>query len=137
MDVAQSAIGAGYQAFTLGFALENFDVIGGWRDHYRSIGEGTPVHIRGKRMRYKHGPPVDASDVLSDGRRFDNIDQYKRLILSDKDQLARALAVKLLTYATGVATTAADQASSLSSTRRAPCCGGLELRELCPYESSS
>ena len=23
-----------------GFALESFDVIGGWRDHYRSVGEG-------------------------------------------------------------------------------------------------
>ena len=26
-----------------GFALENFDVIGGWREHYRSIGDGEPV----------------------------------------------------------------------------------------------
>ncbi|MDV6034074.1 MAG: DUF1592 domain-containing protein [Phycisphaera sp. RhM] len=92
-----------------GFALENFDVIGGWRDRYRSIGEGTPVHIDGQRMRYKHGPPVDASDVLSDGRRFDNIDQYKRLILADKDQIARALTERLLTYAIGVAPTAADR----------------------------
>jgi hypothetical protein len=92
-----------------GFALENFDVIGGWREHYRSLGEGTPVQIQGRRMRYKQGPPVDASDVLSDGRRFDDIDQYKRLILADKDQLARALAAKLLTYATGVAPTAADR----------------------------
>ena len=48
--------------------------------------------------------------MLSDGRRFDNIDQYKRLILADKDQLARALTAKLLTYATGVAPTAADRA---------------------------
>lgn len=92
-----------------GFALENFDVIGGWRDHYRSIGEGTPVRIRGNRMRYRHGPRVDASDVLSDGRQFDNIDEYKQLILSDKDQIARALVTKLLTYATGVAPTVADR----------------------------
>ncbi len=92
-----------------GFALENFDVIGGWRDHYRSIGEGTPVQVRGKRMRYKHGPPVDASDVLSDGRQFENIDQFKRLILADTDQIARALTEKLLTYSIGVAPTAADR----------------------------
>ncbi len=92
-----------------GFALENFDVIGGWREHYRSLGEGTPVEVQGRRMRYKQGPPVDPSDVLSDGRRFDDIDQYKRLLLEDKDQLARALASKLLTYATGVAPTAADR----------------------------
>lgn len=93
-----------------GFALENFDVIGGWREHYRSIGEGAPVHVDGKRMRYKRGPTVDSSDVLSDGRRFDNIDQYKTLILADKDQLTRSLAEKLLTYATGVAPTAAERA---------------------------
>lgn len=92
-----------------GFALENFDVIGGWRENYRSIGEGTPVQVGGRRMRYRHGPAVDASDVLSDGRRFDNIDQYKQLILADKDQIATALTTKLLTYATGVAPTAADR----------------------------
>ncbi|MDF1841389.1 MAG: DUF1592 domain-containing protein [Rubripirellula sp.] len=92
-----------------GFALENFDVIGGWRDHYRSIGEGTPVQVNGNRMRYKHGPPVDPTGVLSDGRRFDNIGQYKRLLLADKDQITRALTAKLLTYATGVAPTPADR----------------------------
>jgi len=47
-----------------GFALENFDVIGGWRKYYRSIGKGEPVIAAGKRMRYKQGPPVDAGDVL-------------------------------------------------------------------------
>lgn len=92
-----------------GFALENFDVIGGWREHYRSIGDGEPVTLNGRRMRYKHGPPVDAGDVLPDGRRFRNIDEYRSLLLSDKDQLARALAEKLLTYATGAAPTTADR----------------------------
>jgi hypothetical protein len=92
-----------------GFALENFDVIGGWREHYRSLGEGTPVTVNGKRMRYKNGPPVDASDVLPDGRRFQNIDEFKNLLLSDKDQLARALAERLLSYATGSPPTSADQ----------------------------
>ncbi len=92
-----------------GFALENFDVIGGWREHYRSIGNGEPVTVAGRRMRYKHGPPVDASDVLPDGRRFHNIDEYKELLLADKDQLTRALAVKLLAYATGVPATTANR----------------------------
>ena len=44
---------------------------------------------------------MDAADVLPDGRRFQNIDEYKQLLLKDKDQLARALAEKLLTYAHG------------------------------------
>jgi len=92
-----------------GFALENFDVIGGWREHYRKINEGEPVTINGRRVRYLNGPPVDAADVLPDGRRFQNIDEYKQLLLSDKDQLARALAEKLLAYATGAAPTTADQ----------------------------
>ncbi len=92
-----------------GFALENFDVIGGWRENYRSIGNGDPVVAAGRRMRYKKGPAVDAGDVLPDGRRFRNIDEFKALLLSDKDQLARALAVKLLTYATGVPLTTADR----------------------------
>src|SRR6266403_5037373 len=46
-----------------GFALENFDVIGGWREQYRTIGKGDPVVVDGKRMRYKKGPAVDAGDV--------------------------------------------------------------------------
>lgn len=92
-----------------GFALENFDVIGGWRDNYRSIGKGDPVKLDGRKMRYLNGPPVDAGDVLTDGRRFHDIDEYKRLLLDDKDQLARSLAQKLLTYGTGAAPTAADQ----------------------------
>lgn len=91
-----------------GFALENFDVIGGWRDHYRKINEGDPVTINGRRVRYLHGPVVDAADVLTDGRRFQNIDEYKQLLLDDKDQLARALAEKLLSYATGAAPTPLD-----------------------------
>ena len=44
---------------------------------------------------------MDPSDVLPDGAKFENIDEFKQLLLKDKDQLARALAEKLLTYATG------------------------------------
>jgi hypothetical protein len=93
-----------------GFALENFDVIGGWRDRYRSIGEGEPVFVDGRKKRYLNGPKVDAADALPDGRRFQDIDEYKQLLLADKDQLARALTEKLLTYATGAAPTTADRA---------------------------
>ncbi len=91
-----------------GFALENFDVIGGWREHYRKVGDYEAEIVDGRRVRYRNGPPVDAADVLPDGRRFQNIDEYKQLLLSDKDQLARALGDKLLSYATGAAPTSAD-----------------------------
>jgi hypothetical protein len=92
-----------------GFALESFDVIGGWRDNYRTRGRGQPVTIDGRRMPYLKGPKVDAADVLPDGRRFADIDELKQLLLADKDQLARALAERLLTYATGAPPTAADR----------------------------
>jgi hypothetical protein len=92
-----------------GFALENYDVIGGWRDRYRSIGQGDPVVVNGRKRRYLAGPKVDAADVLVDGRRFADIDGFKQLLLADKDQLARGLTEKLLTYGTGAAPTTADR----------------------------
>jgi hypothetical protein len=93
-----------------GFALESFDVIGGWRDNYRTTGNGKPVTVDGRRMPYQEGKIVDPSDVMPDGSKFKNIDEFKQLLLKDKDQLARALAVKLLTYATGATPEATDRA---------------------------
>ena len=46
--------------------------------------------------------------MLPDGRRFRNIDELKQLLLKDKEQIARSLAVKLLTYATGRRAETAD-----------------------------
>jgi mono/diheme cytochrome c family protein len=90
-----------------GFALESFDVTGGWRKHYRATGE--PRQVNGRRVRSWDGPAVDPSDVLPDGRRFRDIDEYKKLLLEDKDQLARSLTEKLLAYSTGAAPTKADK----------------------------
>lgn len=84
-----------------GFALESFDVTGGWRDHYRAMGEDSRRVIK--------GPPVDSTGILADGRRFENIDDYKLLLLQDKDQLVRNLAEKLLSYSTGAKTTPLDK----------------------------
>lgn len=92
-----------------GFALESFDVIGGWRENYRSSGNGKPVTRDGRQMPYLEGPAIDPADVLPDGRAFRNIDELKQLLMEDKDQIARALTIKLLTYATGGAPAAADQ----------------------------
>ena len=96
-----------------GFALENFDVIGGWRDRYRLSGwtrEAKEVVVNGLKMRYYHGAKVDPADILQDGRAFQNIDELKALLLTDKDQLARALTHKLVTYSTGAAPRPDDQA---------------------------
>jgi hypothetical protein len=84
-----------------GFALESFDVIGGYREHYRTHGNGKPVFIDGRRMIYLEGKAIDPSDTLLDGRRFANVDEFKRLLLDDREQFARALTTKLVTYATG------------------------------------
>ena len=92
-----------------GFALESFDVIGGWRDHYRTTGRGDVVTVDGRRMPYHKGPKVDPAAVLPDGRRFANVDEFKQLLLADKDQLARALTEKLLTYATGAPPATTDR----------------------------
>ena len=91
-----------------GFALESFDVIGGWRDFYRTRGRGQPISIDGRKMSYLKGPTVDGSGELGDGSRFQNIDEFKQLLLRDKDQIARSLTRTVSTYATGGAPEAAD-----------------------------
>jgi hypothetical protein len=60
------------------------------------------------RIHYKKGPAVDPADHLLDGRKFKNIDEYKDLLLRNPDALARALAEKVLTYATGGAPSRTD-----------------------------
>lgn len=94
-----------------GFALENFDVIGGWRENYRSVGQGAYVkaEIFGRPIGYRVGPKVDASYTLEDGATFHDVDEFKKLLLRDKEQIARCLAGKLLTYATGAGLQFADQ----------------------------
>jgi hypothetical protein len=87
-----------------GFALESFDVIGAWRDRYRSLGIGDKPawKLEGRDIwEYKLGPPVDSSGVLPDGRTFDGISEFKQLLLSNRQQILRALTSNLLTYATG------------------------------------
>lgn len=71
-----------------GLALENYDAIGAWRD--RANGEG----FKGKNV-----PVIDASGTFPDGRSFQTIEEYKALLLDQKDAFARCLAIKMLTYA--------------------------------------
>jgi mono/diheme cytochrome c family protein len=87
-----------------GFALENFDVFGGWRDQYRALGEGEHVPGFGKNgqaFTFHEGPKVDASGTLPDGRKFADIRDLKKLLLADERQIARNLARQLVVYATG------------------------------------
>ncbi len=86
-----------------GFAMECFDPIGGYRERFRSLGAGdkVDVQIAGRKVRYRSGPPVDASGQLADGRRFDDFQTFRDLLAADQSTLATTLATKLLTFATG------------------------------------
>lgn len=94
-----------------GFAMESFDVIGGWRERYRSLGNGDRVqaNFRGRSAQYKAGPAVDATGELPDGRKFAGIIDFKKLLLTQQDQVMHALAAKLLIYATGASISFADR----------------------------
>jgi len=91
-----------------GFALESFDVLGGWRDRYRGVDEKVPaVPGRGKNgqeFAFHYGLPVDAAGRLPDGRPFADVRQFKRLLLRSESRertVARTLARQLTVYATG------------------------------------
>ena len=95
-----------------GFALENFDVMGGWRDRYRSEAEGEPAHgiaKSGQKFEFRYALPVDASGELPDGRKFHDIHDFKQLLLADERQLARNLTRQLAVYGTGAPIRFADR----------------------------
>ncbi len=87
-----------------GFALENFDVMGGWRERYRSEAGGElaqGIAKSGQKFAFHYALPVDASGELPDGRKFRDVREFKQLLLDNEEQLARNLAQQLLVYATG------------------------------------
>ena len=88
-----------------GFALENFDVMGGWRENYRSLNKDFKSPPReltgGKYVPWKVGPAVDSTGLTVDGVSFQNWNDYRQWILAKRDVPTYALAEKLATYATG------------------------------------
>jgi Protein of unknown function (DUF1592)/Protein of unknown function (DUF1588)/Protein of unknown function (DUF1585)/Protein of unknown function (DUF1595) len=96
-----------------GFALETFDPIGGFRDFYRTTTGDRRNALKvafhtGGRGIYR-GPDVELGGETHDGYAFRDIDEYKQLLLSNKDQLARNLTEKLLVYSTGAEIQFADR----------------------------
>src|SRR5262249_22005569 len=67
----------------LGFALENFDVIGGWR----TVDES--------------GRPVDATGATVTGAKVEGLSGLRSLLLGQPDQFPRTVTEKLLSYALG------------------------------------
>jgi hypothetical protein len=95
-----------------GFALECFDPIGGYRQFYRASArtKGGLVQLPGYTGRaFYRGPDVETGGVTHDGNAFEDVDHYKRLLLSAPAQITRSLAGKLLTYATGAEPQFADR----------------------------
>jgi mono/diheme cytochrome c family protein len=88
-----------------GFALEAFDVMGGWRDRYRAAAEDRSaepgIGMNGWRYTFHHALPVDSAGELPDGRAFKDVRQFKRLLLTDQKNLARSFTRQLVVYATG------------------------------------
>lgn len=88
----------------LGFALENYNAVGVWREKYRN---GLPIDVSGKLFR-KH--------------EFETIVEFKDAILKEKDRFARAFAAHLLSFALARPLGAADDpalAEILSKTAEA------------------
>ena len=74
----------------LGFGLENFDAVGGWRS-------------------LEDGQPIDSAGRLPGGRTFQGPAQLKAALLSRRNAFARCLTEKLLTYALGRGLERADR----------------------------
>ena len=74
----------------LGFALENFDAIGEWRDIYAS------------------GAKVDASAQLPDGTKFNGPAELRKVLLSHSDEFLTTMTEKLMVYALGRGLEATD-----------------------------
>jgi len=88
-----------------GFALESFDVFGGFRENYRALGtDKRPLKgygPNGQPFTFHAGLPVDPSGQLLDGRKFADIRGLKNLLASNDRQVARNLVKQLVVFATG------------------------------------
>ena len=67
----------------LGFALENFDAVGQWRDADAG------------------GAPIDTAGVLPDGAAFDGLPELRDILHGRRDEFVATVTEKLLTYALG------------------------------------
>lgn len=85
-----------------GFALESYDVAGGWQTNYRSLGRQFKSPPDLKRVQWRVGPPVDASGVTANGRTFADLKEFKqKVLLADPEAFTLALTRKLAAYGSG------------------------------------
>jgi hypothetical protein len=81
-----------------GFALENFNPAGQWRNRYLQLAGGKRTS----------GATIDASYALPDGREFANVDEFRRLVAEPRP-LAANVAEHLLVFGTGAPVSFADR----------------------------
>ena len=97
-----------------GFALESFDVMGGWRNRYRGADETKPsekgIGKNGQAFTFQYSLPVDCTGNLPDGQAFSDVRALKRLLSHDEHTLALNLAKQLVVYATGAPIRFSDRA---------------------------
>jgi len=86
----------------LGFALENFDGLGGWRD---SIANGSG--------------PIDSSGALPDGTKFNGPTGLREVLMRKRDLFVETFTERLLTYALGRGLEEYDNAALRKITRDA------------------
>jgi hypothetical protein len=94
----------------LGFALENYDVIGRWRTE-------------------EEGSPVDASSVMANGARVAGAKGLRAMLAARSEELAHATAERLLTYAVGRELDARDQPAVREILRQTEA-GGYRFQDL-------
>lgn len=91
-----------------GFALENYDVMGTWRENYRVLSNdkkftAPPAELRGglKNVKWRLGQKVDASGELRSGYKFNNLREYKKYLLSKPEYITHSLVEKVAVYTSG------------------------------------
>ncbi len=88
-----------------GFALESFDVMGGYRTRYRAVSDKVPPvkghGMNGQAFAFHYALPVDSAGELPDGRPFRDVRELKKLLARDEESIARNLVRQLTVFATG------------------------------------
>jgi hypothetical protein len=88
-----------------GFALESFDVMGGYRERYRAASDKVPsvkgYGLNGQAFAFHYALPVDSAGTLPDGRPFKDVRELKKLLVEDEVSIARNLVRQLTVFATG------------------------------------
>ena len=81
----------------LGIALENFDVIGRWRDQYTDVSNYAATNKKNGDDTGRF--PVDTKTVHMDGRAFEGPQGLKTILMEDKGRFTRVFVENMLSYA--------------------------------------